>query len=185
MKEFWQIITCGPLVGHLLSQDRNKVLLRQTGQICWGGWRAGCSVVHQCHHCGLTHLLQVWPVDEPGEQVVHLLVAAQVLSLVAHPPLQHSVKNTTSLQHSTLNVQDCGYQISIKLIETTYPCDITRKTLMASFDVYHKWNENQFITWVPLGVDKLVAPFLLHQCHLNLHQCLLNRQRNPGFQWLV
>ena len=59
------------------------------------------------------------------------------------------------------------------------------KTLIASFDVYHKWNENQFITWVPLGVDKLVAPFLFHQCHLNLHQCLLNRQRNPGFQWLV
>ena len=37
-----------------------------------------------------TDLLQIRPVDKPGEKVVHLLVAAQVLPLVAHPPLQHS-----------------------------------------------------------------------------------------------
>ena len=38
----------------------------------------------------LTDLLQIRPVDKPGEEVVHLLVAAQVLPLVAHPPLKHS-----------------------------------------------------------------------------------------------
>ena len=37
-----------------------------------------------------TDLLQIRPVDKPGEEVVHLLVAAQVLPLVAHPPLKHS-----------------------------------------------------------------------------------------------
>ena len=37
-----------------------------------------------------TDLLQIRPVDKPGEEVVHLLVAAQVLPLVAHPPLEHS-----------------------------------------------------------------------------------------------
>ena len=37
-----------------------------------------------------TDLLQIRPVDKPGEEVVHLLVAAQVLPLVTHPPLKHS-----------------------------------------------------------------------------------------------
>ena len=46
--------------------------------------------VSRLHLILRTDLLQIRPVDKPGEEVVHLLVAAQVLPLVTHPPLKHS-----------------------------------------------------------------------------------------------
>ena len=50
----------GPLRGQFLREDGDEVLL-----------------------------LQVGPVVEPGEEVVHLLVVGELGPLVAHPPLQH------------------------------------------------------------------------------------------------
>ena len=34
--------------------------------------------------------LEVGPLIEPGEEVVHLLVAVEVCPVVGHPPFQHS-----------------------------------------------------------------------------------------------
>ena len=50
----------GPLGGQLLCQDRDEVLL-----------------------------LEIRPLGEPGQQVVHLLVVGQLRPLVTDPPLQH------------------------------------------------------------------------------------------------
>ena len=53
-------IDCGPLGGQFLREDRDEVLL-----------------------------LEVGPLGEPGQQVVHLLVVGQLRPLVTDPPLQH------------------------------------------------------------------------------------------------
>ena len=58
----------GPLGGQLLREDGDEVLL-----------------------------LQVGPVVEPGEEVVHLLVVGELGPLVAHPPLQHPRLDTLSV----------------------------------------------------------------------------------------
>ena len=102
-----------------------------------------------------SYLLKVWPVDEPGEEVVHLLVAAQVLSLVTHPPLQHSkklwVSNIKAIYENCRG--GCGkyhntvlwYQLFL-LHEKFLNIAVTKLIL----------------TWVLL--DWLVEPFQIHQC---------------------
>ena len=86
--------------------------------------------------CGLTRtdLLQIRPVDKPGEQVVHLLVAAQVLPLVTHPPLKHS--ETGKLlrigEYSSLSLRLKSWAIFVLFPTLTWalPC-----WLVASFSI--------------------------------------------------
>ena len=79
-----------------------------------------------------TDLLQIGPVDKPGEEVVHLLVAAQVLPLVTHPPLKHS--ETGKLfrigEYSSLSLRLKSSEIFIRFLTLTWapPC-----WLVASF----------------------------------------------------
>ena len=79
-----------------------------------------------------TDLLQIRPVDKPGEEVVHLLVAAQVLPLVAPPPLKHSEKGKSIRigEYSSLSLRPKSSAIFVWLPTLTWalPC-----WLVASF----------------------------------------------------
>ena len=79
-----------------------------------------------------TDLLQIRPVDKPGEEVVHLLVAAQVLPLVTHPPLKHSEKGKSIRigEYSSLSLRPKSSAIFVWFPTLTWapPC-----WLVASF----------------------------------------------------